>query len=74
MPTTESSVAFDKLVRERTCLSKISAKLKEAHELRSSVGGEERYRALQTEWDEAFRAFQRATDVFSAIVHRIHPA
>lgn len=32
----------------------------------------ERYRELQQRWDEAFRAFEAATEDFAACVKRMH--
>ncbi|HET9215628.1 MAG TPA: hypothetical protein VFR18_01540 [Terriglobia bacterium] len=71
MPTPESAEAFAKLSKARARLSQISRDLKEALETRGSVAGEQRYRELQAEWEAAFKAFEVATDEFSAIVHRI---
>ena len=71
MPTPETAEAFAKLSEARARLNDISRHLNEALETRGSMAGAQRYRELQAEWEAAFKAFETATDEFSAIVHRI---
>lgn len=72
MPTSESAEAFAKLVKARTRLNQVSAELKNALESRwQNAAADSRYRELQEQWDEAFHAFEKATDEFSAVVHSI---
>ena len=72
MPTSESAEAFAKLVEARLRLNAVSVDLKNALESRGqSASANNRYRELQERWDEAFHAFEKATDQFSAVVRSI---
>ena len=73
MPTPDSAAAFARLVEARTRLSELSVDLRNALESRGqSSAAEQRFRQVQQQWDEAFQAFQAATDQFSAVVHGLH--
>jgi len=72
MPTTESAVAFDKLVQTRMHLNELSCELRNALDARGlSAAAGQKYRELQKCWDEAFRAFEQATKEFLATVAKI---
>ena len=71
VPTPESAAAFEKLANARARLNDLSRELREAIETRHGVAGDQHYRELQEQWEEAFKAFQSATDEFAAIVHEI---
>jgi len=72
MPTPESASAFAKLVEKRARLSEVSKQLHDAMADRSSVAGTTRYRELQTEWEQALREMEEATEEFSAIIKHLH--
>jgi hypothetical protein len=74
MPTPESAEAFAELDAARTRLNDVTKQLNEAHARLANGGQAARllHASLQKEWDEAFRAFTKATDDFSAIVHEMH--
>ena len=71
MPTLESEAAFTKLTEKRARLNEISKQLHDALGNRASVAGEQRYRELQAQWDEAFREFQAATEQFAVSVKHL---
>ena len=74
MPTTESAEAFAKLAAARANLTDITKQLNEAHAQLPSGGQEARqlHAELQEKWQEGFRAFEAATDEFSATVKHLH--
>ena len=74
VPTPESSEAFDKLALARTRLTEITKRLNECHSrfFRDGQAAREQYADLQIEWDEAFSAFEKATEEFSATVKKLH--
>jgi hypothetical protein len=73
VPTPESAAAFTRLVEARTRLNDLSVELRNALDARgASVMANERYRELQQKWDDAFRAFEAATEEFAACVKRMH--
>jgi len=80
MPTPESAEAFARLVGTRARLTEISNDLNAAvADLQGSAAhsekqkeAERRYDELQVQWDEAFRAFELATEVFSTAVKHVH--
>lgn len=76
----ESAEAFDRLVATRQRLNEITRKLNEAGPQMAAPGAamgmkeaELRYRQLQSEWDEAFRDFESATNAFAATVMKLRP-
>ena len=74
MPTTESADAFAKLIAARTRLNDVTKQLNDTH-ARLATGGQAarlHHASLQKDWDEAFRAFEAATDEFSATVKHLH--
>ena len=74
MPTPEGERAFAQLVAARARLNDITKQLNDAH-ARLATGGQTarlHHESLQCEWDEAFRAFEAATDEFSATVKHLH--
>ena len=73
MPTPESAEAFGRLVATRTRLNEVTKLLNECHARLSLDGqaGRQRYAELQSDWETAFAAFQKATDDFSATVKEI---
>ena len=74
MPTPESAEGFARLVAARSNLTEVTRLLNESHAHSQSGGqaGRQRHAVLQEEWEQAFRAFERATDEFSAIVKKLH--
>jgi hypothetical protein len=72
VPTTDTTTGFEKLVETRTRLNEISVQLREALEGRGVLSFDNQYRELQAKWDEAFLAFEEATEEFSATIRRIH--
>jgi len=74
MPIPESAEAFARLAFERARVTEITKLLNECHArfLRDGQAARERYAELQIEWDEAFDAFQKATEKFSSIVEKLH--
>ena len=74
MPTPESAEAFARLVAARSHLNDVTRLLNKCHSRFLSEGqrARERYAELQIEWDEAFMAFEKATDEFAAAVKRLH--
>jgi hypothetical protein len=72
MPTPESAAAFARLVEKRARLSEVSKQLHDAMADRSSVAGNTRYRELQTEWEQALREMEAATEEFSAVIKHLH--
>jgi hypothetical protein len=73
VPTPESAAAFARLLEARTRLNDLSVELRDALDARGhSTMANERYRELQQRWDEAFRAFEAATEDFAACVKRMH--
>ena len=75
MPTPESAEVFYRLVAARTRLSEASKALNDCHANLASLplqSARERYHQLQDEWKEAFQAYEKATDEFSATVKRLH--
>ena len=70
MPTPESTDSFARLVAARARLTEVTRILNESHTALLSDGqaGRQRYAELQGEWEEAFRSFLAATEVFSATV------
>ena len=74
MPTPESAEAFTRLASARARLTDITKLLNECH-ASFFTGGQaarERYAELQTEWDEAFIAFEKATEELAATVKKLH--
>ena len=74
MPTPESSEAFEKLVEARNRLTEITRRLNQASGETGAEGFKVdtvRYRALQSEWDTAFRQFEAATQNFNASVKHL---
>jgi hypothetical protein len=65
----ESGEAVAKLVAARTRLTEITRQLNEA-KTGPGKAASVRYAGLQAEWDEAFRAFQIAVEVFSVIIRK----
>jgi F0F1-type ATP synthase membrane subunit b/b' len=74
MPTPESAEAFIKLTSAREKLTNITKQLNEAHAQIPSGGQQARrlHAELQEKWEEAFRAFELATEEFSAAVKHAH--
>jgi hypothetical protein len=74
MPTPESAEVFSRLVAARARLNEVTRLLNESHAGLQSDGnaGRQRHAQLQREWEEAFRAFEKATDEFSATVKKLH--
>ena len=74
MPTPESAEAFARLAFARAQLTDITKRLSECHArfLRDGQAARERYAELQTEWDEAFIAFEKATEELAATVKKLH--
>ena len=74
MPTPQSAEAFARLAFERARVTDITKRLNECHArfFRDGQAACERYAELQIEWDEAFNAFQKATEEFSSIVEQLH--
>jgi hypothetical protein len=74
MPTPESAQAFAKLAFERARVTDITKRLNECHARFFTDGqaARERYAELQIEWDEAFSAFERATEKFAATIKKLH--
>jgi hypothetical protein len=74
MPTPQSAEAFARLAFERARVTDITKRLNECHArfFRDGQAARERYADLQIEWDEAFNAFQKATEEFSVTVKKLH--
>jgi hypothetical protein len=74
VPTPKSAEAFARLAAARSRLSDVTKRLNECHEMFLAEGqaARERYAHLQMEWDEAFSAFEKATEEFSAIVKKLN--
>ena len=74
MPTPESAEAFTRVASARDRLTDITKRLNECHArfLRDGQAARERYAELQMEWDEAFSAFENATEKFAATVKKLH--
>jgi uncharacterized protein YukE len=80
MPTPESAEAFARLVAARARLTEISNDLRVAFaDIQGTAAhsekrkeAERRYGELQVQWDEAFRAFELATEEFSTAVRHVH--
>ena len=74
VPTPESAEAFARLAFARAQLTGITKRLSECHArfLRDGQAARERYAELQMEWDEAFSAFENATEKFAATVKKLH--
>ena len=74
MPTAESAQAFAKFVATRERLAEVTKNLNEAHmELQDSGfnAGRAKYVQLQKDWEQAFLAFETATEAFSATVKKL---
>ena len=73
MPTPESADAFAKLVAARTQLTDITKELNqsEADILSGGRATRDRHAQLQAKWEEAFLAFESASDEFSVAVKHI---
>jgi len=73
MPTPESAEAFARLATARARLTEVTKLLNESHAALLSDGqaGRQRHADLLTQWHEAFRAFQAATEAFSATVKKL---
>jgi hypothetical protein len=74
VPTPDTAEAFSKLAAARSRLNDVTKLLNEcyANFLRYGQAARERYAALQSDWDEAFSAFEKATDEFAATVQKLH--
>ena len=74
VPTPESAEAFTRVASARDRLTDITKRLNECHArfLRDGQAARERYAELQTEWDEAFIAFEKATEELAATVKKLH--
>jgi hypothetical protein len=74
IPEFESAEAFARLAFERARVTDITKRLNECHArfFRDGQDAREQYAELQIEWDEAFNAFQKATEKFSSIVEKLH--
>ena len=72
-PNPETADAFAKLTAARANLAEVTKQLNEAHNELQSGGqeGRARHMELQTQCDEAYRAFEAATDEFSATVKQL---
>jgi len=73
VPTPESAEAFARLTLARARLNEITRRLNECHAgfLREGQAARERYAEIQIEWDEAFNAFEKATEQFAARVKKL---
>jgi uncharacterized protein YukE len=74
VPTPESAEAFTRSAAACARLNEVTKLLNESHAGLSTEGqaGRQRYAELQAQWDEAFRAFEKATDDLSATVKKLH--
>ena len=73
VPTPESAEAFARLTQARARLNEVTKRLNECHAgfLREGQAARERYAEIQIEWDEAFNAFEKATEQFAATVKKL---
>ena len=73
MPTRESADAFARLAAARSRLNNQTRLLNECYAgfLKYGQAARERYAELQADWDEAFSAFEKATDEFAATVQKL---
>jgi len=74
VPTPDSADAFARLTAARSRLMDVTKLLNECHAnfLKDGQAARERYAALQVDWDQAFSAFERATQDFAATVQKLH--
>ena len=65
------SEAFARIVAARTYLNEVTKLLNESHAgMLNDAQGRERYKKVQAEWDEAHRAFERATEAFDETIRK----
>jgi len=64
MPTPETAEGFVSLAAASARLTEVTKLLNESHDGLQSAGqaGRQRHAELQAEWEETFRAFERAAD------------